>query len=51
MTYLLAFAAGSMLYVVIDELVPEAHKAHSNPGPPGALMGFAIMMILHIAFH
>ena len=50
MTYLLSFAAGAMIYVVIDELVPEAHDSHTNLGTLGALLGFAIMMVLDVAF-
>ncbi|MCP1111004.1 ZIP family zinc transporter [Lachnospiraceae bacterium PF1-21] len=48
--YLLAFAAGAMLYVVVEELIPEASLGeHSNIGTIGFAVGFAIMMILDIA--
>ena len=48
--YLLAFAAGSMLYVVVEELIPEAQAgAHSNIGTVGVAIGFVIMMILDVA--
>ena len=48
--YLLSFAAGAMIYVVIEELVPEIHTGEkSNLGIIGVSIGFAIMMILDIA--
>jgi len=48
--YLLAFAAGAMLYVVIEELIPEAQSGeHSNIGTVGAAFGFALMMVLDVA--
>ena len=48
--YLLAFAAGAMIYVVIEELVPEMHYGKkSSLGVIGVTIGFAIMMILDIA--
>ena len=49
MPYLLAFAAGAMLYVVIEELVPEASQGkHSNIGTIGFAVGFALMMVLDV---
>ena len=49
MPYLLAFAAGAMLYVVIEELVPEASQGeHSNIGTIGFAIGFALMMVLDV---
>jgi len=49
MPYLLAFAAGAMLYVVIEELVPEASGGeHSNIGTVGFAAGFALMMVLDV---
>ena len=49
MPYLLSFAAGAMLYVVIEELVPEASQGeHSNIGTIGFALGFALMMILDV---
>ena len=49
MPYLLAFAAGAMLYVVIEELIPEtAEGKHSNLGTIGFALGFALMMVLDI---
>ena len=48
--YLLAFAAGAMLYVVVEELIPEASEGgHSNIGTIGFAVGFTLMMILDIA--
>lgn len=48
--YLLSFAAGAMLYVVVEELIPEASEGdHSNIGTIGFAVGFAIMMILDVA--
>lgn len=48
--YLLAFAAGSMLYVVVEELIPEsAQGAHSNAGTIAFALGFVLMMILDVA--
>lgn len=49
--YLLAFAAGAMFYVVVEELIPEAQEGnHSNIGTIGFAIGFVIMMVLDIAF-
>lgn len=48
--YLLAFAAGAMIYVVVEELIPEAQAGeHSNLGTIGVAIGFALMMVLDIA--
>ena len=48
--YLLAFAAGAMIYVVVEELVPEsAEGEHSNIGTMGFAAGFVLMMILDVA--
>lgn len=48
--YLLAFAAGAMLYVVVEELIPEsAEGEHSNIGTIGFTVGFVVMMILDVA--
>ena len=45
--YLLSFAAGAMLYVVVEELIPEmAQGEHSNKGTIFFAFGFVIMMIL-----
>lgn len=48
--YLLAFAAGAMMYVVIEELIPEAQaEPHSNIPTLGFTLGFVLMMILDYA--
>ena len=48
--YLLSFAAGAMIYVVVEELIPEAQEGeHSNIGTIGVAIGFALMMVLDIA--
>ena len=48
--YLLSFAAGAMIYVVVEELIPEsAQGSHSNIGTIGFGSGFIIMMILDVA--
>lgn len=50
MPWLLAFAAGAMLYVVVEELIPEARLGeHSHAGTLGAMAGFAAMMVLDVA--
>jgi len=48
--YFLSFAAGAMLYVVVEELIPESQMGeHSNIGTIGVAIGFVIMMILDVA--
>ena len=48
--YLLAFAAGAMIYVVADELIPEARdEGHTNFGTIGVALGFVLMMVLDVA--
>lgn len=48
--YLLAFAAGAMLYVVVEELIPESTQGeHSNIGPIGFGVGFIVMMVFDVA--
>lgn len=50
MPWFLSFAAGAMMYVVVEELIPEANAGkHSNAGTLGAMAGFVIMMILDVA--
>ncbi|MDD3412825.1 MAG: ZIP family metal transporter [Lachnospiraceae bacterium] len=50
MPMLLAFAAGTMIYVVVEELIPEAHMGErDNIGTLGFVVGFVIMMILDVA--
>ena len=47
MPLLLAFAAGAMLYVVVEELIPaSAQGEHSNIGPLGFAAGFMLMLVL-----
>ena len=49
MPALLAFAAGAMLYVVVEELIPEASQGpHSNIATIGFALGFALMMVLDV---
>ena len=49
MPVLLAFAAGAMLYVVVEELIPEASQGeHSNIATVGFAVGFALMMVLDV---
>lgn len=49
--YLLSFAAGAMIYVVVEELIPESKMGeHSNIGTIGVAIGFVLMMILDVAF-
>ena len=48
--YLLSFAAGAMLYVVVEELIPEMSQGtHSNIGTVFFALGFTVMMILDVA--
>ena len=50
MPWMLSFAAGAMLYVVVEELIPAAHLGeHSNIGTLGVMAGFLVMMILDVA--
>ena len=50
MPWMLAFSAGAMMYVVVEELIPEAHLGeHSNVGTAGVMVGFLVMMILDVA--
>ena len=48
--YLLAFAAGAMMYVVVEELIPEMSEGeHSNVGTVAFALGFVLMMVLDVA--
>lgn len=50
MPYLLSFAAGAMIYVVVEELIPEMSQGeHSNIGTVFFAVGFAVMMMLDVA--
>lgn len=47
--YLLAFGAGAMMYVVVEELIPETSQGrHSNLGTVGFAIGFVLMMVLDV---
>jgi ZIP family zinc transporter len=48
--YALAFAAGAMIYVVVEELIPEAqHEGRADLATSGTIVGFAVMMFLDVA--
>jgi ZIP family zinc transporter len=50
--YALAFAAGAMIYVVAEELIPEAKRSagdHSDVPTIAVMLGFAVMMLLDVA--
>ena len=50
LSYLLSFAAGAMLYVVVEELIPEMSQGqHSNVGTVFFAVGFSVMMVLDVA--
>ena len=50
MPWLRSFAAGAMLFVVVEELIPEAHLGeHSHIGTFGVMAGFLVMMVLDTA--
>ena len=51
MPFMLSFAAGAMIYVVVEDLVPEAHKSSNggHAGTFGAMGGFVLMMMLDVA--
>ena len=50
MPYFLSFAAGAMLYVVVEELIPEMSQGkHSNIGTVFFALGFSVMMMLDVA--
>ena len=49
--YALSFAAGAMIFVVIEELIPESQRAgNTDLATAGAMIGFAVMMVLDVAF-
>ena len=49
MPYALSFSAGAMMYVVVEELIPEAHLGeHSHTGTASVLFGFVLMMVLDV---
>lgn len=48
--YFLSFAAGAMIYVVVEELIPESQAGeHTDIGTIGVAMGFVLMMVLDVA--
>ncbi|NQU30547.1 MAG: ZIP family metal transporter, partial [Anaerolineae bacterium] len=48
--YALAFAAGAMIYVVVEELIPESQMSRDvHSSTIGAMLGFAVMMTLDVA--
>ena len=50
LSYLLSFAAGAMLYVVVEELIPEMSQGqHSNVGTVFFAVSFSVMMVLDVA--
>jgi ZIP family zinc transporter len=50
MPWMLAFAAGAMIYVVAEELIPESQSVeHSHAGTIGTMLGFLLMMVLDVA--
>ena len=50
MPVLLSFAAGAMMYVVVEELIPEMSEGeHSNWGTISFALGFVVMMVLDVA--
>ena len=50
MPWLLAFAAGAMIYVIVEELIPSFEDNKFHLGPIGFMIGFLLMMILDVAF-
>ncbi len=49
--YALSFAAGAMIFVVVEDLIPESQRGgNTHSATAGAMLGFAIMMILDVAF-
>ena len=49
MPWILSFAAGAMIYVVVEELIPEAHLGeHSHAGTASVMLGFVVMMLLDV---
>ena len=48
--YALAFAAGAMIFVVVEEVVPEAQgNGNTDIATVGTMLGFAVMMVLDVA--
>lgn len=52
MPYALGFAAGAMIFVVIEEVIPESQSGgHGHLATAGTVLGFVVMMILDVSFH
>jgi ZIP family zinc transporter len=48
--YALAFAAGAMIFVVVEEVIPESQRGgNTDLATMGAMLGFAVMMVLDVA--
>ena len=48
--WFLAFAAGAMIFVVAEDLIPDSHlSTHPHLGTWGVMVGFAVMMVLDVA--
>jgi zinc transporter, ZIP family len=48
--YALSFAAGAMIFVVVEEVIPESHRSgHEDSATLGTMLGFAVMMFLDMA--
>ncbi|RHY41948.1 hypothetical protein DYB35_012427, partial [Aphanomyces astaci] len=48
--YALSFAAGAMIFVVVDDLIPEAHQSgNSKLATIGTILGFIVMMAMDVA--
>lgn len=49
--YALGFAAGDMIFVVVEEVIPESQRGgNTDLATAGAMIGFALMMVLDVAF-
>ena len=49
MPWVLGFAAGAMIYVVVGERIPDAHRGgHPHPGTASVMAGFLVMMLLDV---
>jgi ZIP family zinc transporter len=48
--YALSFAAGAMIFIVVEEVIPESqHSGNADLATLGAMLGFAVMMVLDVA--
>lgn len=46
--YALAFAAGAMIFVTVEEIIPESQSSGTDIATIGAMIGFAVMMVLDV---